>query len=274
MSTMTGGSRMASSVQFGKKASGAGAPAVAKAIDVISYLDSVGREGAALSEIARNLGLTKSHCYKILQALTQKSWVEQDSKSYRYQLSALLLSDVRVLISSHDPASRIHEEMLALVKKIKLPCMLSKINADGSFTIIDRVEDEDISFVVNLRNGYRFAGSAPAQLRARLAALTSDEARETINQLELKTYTKNTLLDKPAILREADIGRERGYVVVDGEFHPEVTTIASAISTTSGPRMILHCPGLRSAVLPHVEELGRIVAASANNIAFILNESQ
>jgi DNA-binding IclR family transcriptional regulator len=219
-------------------------PALTKAIAALRYLNASPLLSAGVTEIANGLGITKSHCFNILRTLEAEGWVRFDPETRRYRLSGRLLTDVSRLLARPARAASIHDELVRLSEKTRLPCVLTRVEEDGSFTAVDKAEGAG-ELLVSVPIGHRFPPDAPAQMRVRLAWATNEERRRALARWQPVRYTPTTIVDPDRQMREIELARQRGYAISHAEFTPGVTTLAAPVFDRDGRVVrILQCPGL------------------------------
>ena len=124
------------------------------------------------------------------------------------------------------------------------PCVLTRVERDGSFVAIDKAE-EAAELIVSVPIGHRFPPDAPAQMRVRLAWMAEDLRKQEMARWRPRAYTKTTIVRKKAAWAEIEATRRRGYSISRAEFSPGVMTLAVPIFDTFGDvQMVLQCPGL------------------------------
>lgn len=218
-------------------------PALTKAIAVIRHVNGAGGGGVALNDIALALGFTKSHCFNILKGLTREGWLVYDEARRTYALSPRMLSDISSIFSRRALSTVIHEELDRLSTAAKLPCVLTRVERDGSFITIDRSE-ASAELLFSAPIGYRFAPDAPAQMRVKLAWASQEEREAAIAAWVPKAHTPTTIIDKEDLRAELDATRARGYGVSRAEYTPGVMTLAVPIFDIFGNvQMIVQTPG-------------------------------
>jgi len=223
-------------------------PAVRKALAVVRYLNEATSTGAALHEVARALAITKSHCHNILKALVEEGWVAYDDVRRRYTLAPRLTSDISAAVGRTTLPVQMHDELVRLSRATGLPCVLTRIEPDGSFIAVDKAE-EVIALQVSVPIGHRFPYDAPAQMRARIAALPREGWSAEVDRWRPRRHTPTTIVDRKKLEMELRSTRRRGYALSRAEFTPGVMSLAVSILDAFGrPQLILQCPGLRSTI--------------------------
>jgi DNA-binding IclR family transcriptional regulator len=246
-------------------------PALSKSIGVLRYLNASPRLSASLTEISAALEVTKSHCFNILRTFEAEGWVRFDSESRRYHLSARLLTDLSRLLAKPARAEGVHEELVRLSIKTRLPCVLTRIDADGSFIAIDKAEDA-AELIVSVPLGHRFPADAPAQMRVRLAWAHNSERKQALATWKPVAYTATTITDRSELLREIEKTRVRGYAISRAEYSPGVTTLAAPIFNSSGQVVrILQCPGLDTDIPNREREVAEPLMEAAELIGTLID---
>lgn len=219
-------------------------PALTKAVAIIRYVNRTAPQGASLHEVASSLAITKSHCHNILKTLAFEGWLLHDPARGTYSLGPGLLADIDCLLARQPPPMLIHEELARLARAIGAPCVLSRVERDGSFIAIDKAEAAS-ELLVSVPIGHRFPPDAPAQMRVRLAWMPEPERKKALASWRPRAYTKTTLVQKQAVWAELEATRRRRYAISRAEFTPGVMTLAAPIFDSFGNvQMVLQCPGL------------------------------
>lgn len=242
-------------------------PAVGKCLAIIRLLDAEAGQGLPLAAIAARLDITKSHCLMILRTLAAEGWVSHDADRQRYSLAAAMLLDLAATIGRHDRGAITHDILTELAGTTGLPCLLSRFNRDGSFTCVDRAQG-GAGLLINVPVGHRYPPDAPAQLRARLAAMPAARARAVLMEMTIRPYTAATETDREAIWREVEKARRRGYAVGRMEYLDGIGSIATAIRDPDGRvLLVLQCTGPQTTMEPREEVLGQAILDAASRIS-------
>lgn len=248
-------------------------PALTKAVAVIRHLNAAPSNGTSLHEIAGALGITKSHCFNILKTLTHEGWLMYDADRRSYRLAPRLLADISCLLGRAPPLAQVRDELVRLARATGTPCVLTRVEHDGSFVAIEKAE-ETSDIVLSVPIGHRFPPDAPAQMRVRLAWLPEARLREELARWTPKAYTPTTIVRKKAALAEIQATRRRGYAISRAEFYPGVMTLAVPIFDTFGEvQMVLQCPGIIERVAKNEAKLAAEIQRAANRLNAILGAS-
>jgi DNA-binding IclR family transcriptional regulator len=244
-------------------------PALTKAMAIVRYLNSAASKGASLNQIAGDLRITKSHCYNILKTLEHGGWLSWDLQRRTYALAPGLLSDVSRLIGRQSPLALIHEELARLSIAADTPCVLTRVDRDGSFVAIDKAEEAS-ELIYSVPIGYRFPPDAPAQMRVRLAWMPESMAKRELARWRPRRYTNTTIVRKKAAWAEIEATRKRGYAISRAEFSLGVMTLAVPIFDSLGEvQMVLQCPGLIDKVRRNQAKIAVELVRTAERLSLI-----
>ena len=249
-------------------------PALKRGLAVIRLLNAAPLRSAGVTEISNALRLTKSVSFNILKTLQEEGWVEFDVERRRYTLSPNLLSDVSSVLTTSDHAAIIHDALVRLSLKIRVPCVLSRIEPDGSFIAVDKAE-EAAELLVSVPIGHRFPDDAPAQMRVRLAWSDPATRKKLLKRWKPVAHTPSTIISSRALERELDATVRRGYSISRAEFTPGVMSLAAPVFSRDGHlALILQCPGVEPDVAAREREIAAALLQTARDLTRILATSQ
>ena len=202
-------------------------PAVAKAVGLLEYLGRSER-GATQAELAKELDITVSTCYRIIQTLQKSDWLRK-LPGNRYDVSGGLLAAAMKLIDStarFDGAQPILERLAA---QTGLSCKLSIRQGREQLTILRAESPRPMS--VSGKVGVRF----PVVEGSVGAALLSTESAEDIAQLAATCREEIPEKDTPEIIMERirDIQRQ-GYCFNARRSRWKVDAMSSPVPDTDG----------------------------------------
>lgn len=244
-------------------------PALNKALAILRHLNGLPNLQAGVSEIALSLGLAKSHCFNILKTFQAEGWVRFDPRTRQYALSRTIVSDLSRLITSTADA-QIRQELSQLSLITRLPCVLTRIEPDGSFMTIEKAE-ETAELLVSVPIGYRFPPDAPAQMRVRLAWSAPAIRQAAIDAWTPVRRTPATIVDPVTLAREIAATLDRGYAISRGEYTPGVMSLAVPIFDARGHLiMVLQTPGLLPDVAQREHSIAQALIACAGRLSGVI----
>jgi len=241
-------------------------PAVRKAVLVVRFLDARAPAGARLDEIAGGLGITRSHCHNILRTLAAAGWVAYDGGARLWRLDGGLLADTRSVLNAAEPVSDLRPVMARLAREVRLLCVLSRLEPDGSFLVVDKVEGgSELGLSVPI--AHRFPPDAPVQRKAALAWQDEAGIDTWLDAWTPIAYTAASITDKARLRAELAETRRRGYALSEGEFIHGVTSVGLPLFDRAGRvAMILQCPGLTEVVEARVPAIARALQAAVGEM--------
>jgi DNA-binding IclR family transcriptional regulator len=245
---------------------GALVPAVMKAVDIIRFLNVRGGRGATAPEFARELNITRSHCHNILRTLVHCGWLQYVPAARLYYLNSTLSADVSSALVSKQYINAIRPHVQRLAARIGFPCMVSEPIADGSFMVVVTANSAD-PFVFNVAVGFRYPAGSPPHMKAALAWVPRAAQEEALKRWTPVRYTRATITDRDAMLRELATIRGRGYARSDGEFTEGFTTIVMPIFNHVGePFLLLQCAGVEQTIKPRELQVAEAMVACVADI--------
>jgi DNA-binding IclR family transcriptional regulator len=242
-------------------------PAAAKTVAIVRRLNEAPAAGLSLAELSVELGITKSHCHNILKTLLQEGWVVFDASRRRYALGARLLDDISRLTAQDSRGRLIHDELVRLSLAARVPCVLTRVEPDGSFIAIDKAEAA-AELLVSVPIGFRFPSDAPAQMRAYLAFAPPTVRQAALAAWEPVAHTPAAIVDRQALTLELEATRARGYAVSRGEYIVGVMSLAAPIKGRSGDvAFVLQCPGVQADIERREQDIAALLLQTASRIA-------
>ncbi len=202
------------------------APTVKKAFQV---LDIVARRDKrlTLSDISRELGISKSTMHGIAKALEDIGAIVRDKKSKRYTLGITLLElahTVYARIDLKDIARPVLEDLMRSTRQT----VFLGIRSGDRVSIIDIVEStQDLKITAHI--GARLPLLAGATGKVIMASLAEDEAAQLIRTVGLRQNTENSITDPDRYLEEIRRARIAGYALDNEEYLHGVRAVAAPI---------------------------------------------
>jgi DNA-binding IclR family transcriptional regulator len=202
---------------------------VQKALNLLEALVRSGQP-RRLTELSRELGLTKPNVYRLLSTLSVLGYVKKDPLTSLYsptlklwEMGSMLVRDVD-LVSVAGPRLR----------KLSADCHESVQLAvfDNGFVVyVDKVDSpQPLKAITSI--GSRVPASVTSTGKAMLAWLGDEALDQAVEHV--KRYTPLTLVRRKDIEHDLDETRGRGYSINRGEFRAGVCGIAVPIRDRSG----------------------------------------
>lgn len=228
--------------------------------------ESVGADGIALTELARDLGFNKSTILRLLIPLCEVGLASKDPTSGRYRLGARTAQLGEFYLEQLDlrrVARGVLEKLSGQTGEtahLVVPDMPHVIS-------IDKV-DSPQSVRMHSRIGLRSPAYCTAAGKAMLAASGEDVVRAVIAS-GMPRRTPNTFTTAGELLRDLTATRLRGYAIDNIENEADIRGLAAAVLDRSGmPICAISIAGPASRVMPErVLALGDLVHTAAAEVA-------
>ncbi|MCD0451632.1 IclR family transcriptional regulator [Actinocorallia sp. API 0066] len=245
-----------------------GAQTVERAFDVLNHFRTVPGT-AGISEIARRLDLNVSAVYRIVRAMEQAGFLEQDPATRRYRLGSAVAGLNRVL--SHQRGFHLARPELRWLSR----------EAGGSAALALRDGDEALVVgEVSAESGGAewddvAANSVPLHTSAFgkvLLAWPGPEEADLAALAPLVRRTERSITDLADLRAEIDRTRERGWALADREMTPTQLTVAAPVRDPEGRAALAVGVGLTYTPenAARVEALAPLVTGTAERLSTVL----
>src|SRR5256885_6664307 len=186
-----------------------------RALDVLLLFSRPGAATRGVSEVARELGLSKTVVHRIVTTLRARRLVELDESTRRYSLGPAALALSRAYLDRIDIHDVTREPLRRLTHRTKETATLSIRTRDTRVYLDQVTPPREVKMTVPL--GTPFPLHAGASSKAFLAFLSEPEREEYLTGRTLEALTDHTLIDATPLRSQLTAIRERGYAVSFGE---------------------------------------------------------
>lgn len=228
-----------------------------RGLSVIRAFDA-SRPELALSEVARETGLTRATARRFLLTLVRLGYVRQDGNRFSLRPRVLELGYSYLSALSLPELAQPHMETL-----------VAQVNESSSIAVLD---DTEIVYVVRVPTsrimsitiavGTRLPAYPTSMGRVLLAALDREALDERLARMEIRSLTPTTVADVERLRRQLDRVHAQGWAAVDQELEQGVRSVAVPIRDAAGAvsaalNVSVHAsrmtmPTLRKQVLPQL----------------------
>lgn len=245
-----------------------GTQSIERAIAVLECLRLSDR-GLALSEIAREVGLSASTVHRLLRALVTAGYVEQDNATEHYRLGiGIAVLGQRAIENSGYQLAR--PALAALSERSGESASLA-IRRGLEVVVIDRVMGP-AQLRFDHATGAELAAYASAMGKTLLAFSSSTIDAEVEQIPVLERFTDHTIIDREELTTELSETAARGYAVNVEERYDGVSGIAAPVRSASGrahAAVGLQGPSVR--LTPsRLEELAPLVRSAASEVGSLV----
>jgi len=194
----------------------------------LDFLELFAREKRplSLSDISRLLSIPVSSCHDVLQALQDRGFIYEVSPRGGYY-PTLRLYETGKTVAEHDPVVLRADHLLRELRDtFDESVLLAKADGlRGTYLLLFETS-QPLRFQMRVGDNVTSLHAASAG-KAILGNLSDAARAETIARLELKTFTRNTIIDKAALEARIMAGRKLGYHVNIDESIEGLTTISA-----------------------------------------------
>lgn len=240
---------------------------VERALDIL-LLFTAGQAEMGITDLAEKAGLSKSTVHRLLTALQNKGFIQQNPENQRYSLGLTLLH-LGNLVGDRLDLKRLARPTMTHLQDETGETVNLNIVRDNRRVCIEKVESRhDVRHFVEIgRSLPLYAGASGKVI---MAFMEPEQVEEIIASTGLAGYTPNTITDPDAFREELSRIRQRGYATSLGERVEGAASVSAPVwdrdgkvvasLTVSGPtfrftpeRVLLFVDLLRSAA----DELSR-----------------
>ncbi len=207
-----------------------------RALRVIYYMAQAKTTGSrgdcGVSEIARELDLSKAVVHRILATLVARGFVAVDSETRRYRLGhgALILG--LAALSDMEPHRVARPHMERLARETGETSTFSVRQRDLRVYVDQVLSRQEVRMSIQIGDAFPlYAGSSS---KAILAALGESEIRDYLDRHELAVLTSSTIIDRDLLEADLEEIRHRGYAVSAGERQPGAGSVAAPVFEANG----------------------------------------
>lgn len=248
-----------------------GAQALWKGLSVLKIISEAPTplRFGALMEIS---GMPKGTLHRILQALIEFKLVRADEVEQTYKLGTRLFEMAHKVWSEFDLRGAAEPELIR-IKNFSGETSRLGILDESTVLIIDQKEAIN-PFRLALGVGQRLKLYTSAMGKAMLANMPPTKLHETMQLLELKRYTPNTITNKIELLNHLDLTKARGYAISVEEQFTGLNSVAAPILDHSGsPIGAISIAGSAYNMTPErLHNLGREVIEAARRVSGSIGE--
>ena len=200
--------------------------AVERAADVLTLFASSDGGKLGVTEISKELDLSKAVVHRILTSFRTKSFIELDETTRRYSLGPAALALGHAYLNQIDVRAMVHPTLVALSRESGETATLS-IRTGGTRLYLEQVTPKrEVKMVVETGKPHPLHIGASG--KAFLAFLTAEQQDDYFAQAGLSGS------DVASLRAGIDEIRERGYAVSFGERLQGAVAVASPIRNREG----------------------------------------
>ena len=230
------------------------------------------RPALGISELARELALTRSTTHRYVATLAALGFLEQDEETRKYRLGPRVLDLVFSMLVSVVLREMAAPHLRRLTDTTGHTSNLA-IRDDTDVILIDRVRGRPgryhhLEFTLHV--GSRIPAYCSATGKALLAILPRPDLDRLLERIDLIQRGPRTLTSRRALLAELEQVRRTGLAVNDEELDSALRSIAAPVRTRSGDVVAsinVAIPWSPAPMSELITRLGPALRATASEIA-------
>jgi DNA-binding IclR family transcriptional regulator len=237
---------------------------VQKALNLLEALVRSGQP-RRLTELSRELGLTKPNVYRLLSTLSTLGYVKKDPVSSLYSPTLKLWEMGSMLVRDVDLVSVAGPRLRKLCAETHESVQLSVFDS-GFVVYVDKVDSQQpLKAITTI--GSRVPASATSTGKAMLAWLGPEALDQAVGQI--KRFTPLTMTRRKDLEKDLEETRLRGFAINRGEFRVGVCGIGAPVRDRSGAVVaaIGVWGGEKSILGTRRDELAHMTVAAARDIS-------
>lgn len=183
-----------------------------------------------VTELARELKLTKTNVHRLLQTLEKRGFVRRFADVGRYELTLRLWEQASRVPAFRNLKQEAGPFIAQLAQQTRETVHLSILEV-FDVIYIDKIESSE-----PIRTYTQVGGRAPAYCNGTGKAMLAFKPPDYIQSLKgtLSKYTPTTITSIDALARELAKVRQNGYAINRGEWHEGVFGIAAPVRDAGG----------------------------------------
>jgi IclR family transcriptional regulator, pca regulon regulatory protein len=230
------------------------------------------RPALGVSELARELALTRSTTHRYVATLARLGYLQQDDSTRRYRLGPRVLDLGFAMLGSLELREIAAPHLRRLTDMTGHTSNLA-IRDDTDVILIDRVRGRPgryhhLEFTLHV--GSRLPSYCSATGKALLAYLPGHDLDRLLDRIDLVQRGPRTLTDKSALLAELARIRHSGVAINDEELDNALRSIAAPVRSRSGDVVAavnVSIPWSPVAMSELVSQLGPALQTAAHQIS-------
>lgn len=209
---------------------------LSRALDMLIYIYDQGHP-VRISDMARNMELSKSTVYRALYTMEQKGFIQKNEENDTYwlgmklfALGARIQEKMTIAEIAHPFTKHLHDEFQEVVNLSKL-----EYHSTDRPKIVVVYKEESSSFVLKANPGIGVFSDCHSSAAGKcLLAFSDDIDVDNMEPFELQKYTEHTITNWNDFLSEIHDARQNGYAVDQDERENGLTCIGAPIFDRNG----------------------------------------
>lgn len=239
-------------------------PAVDQAIRLLFALANIVGGEASLTELSKEVGISKSKGLAILNTLRNAGLVTRSERTKNYRLGPNILLLTRALVNNTDLAQAVYPYLENLAARTGCSFHLGVVSGETLFVVARRHAPGGTYIAIDV--GHRYPLTWGAHGRAFLATLPPDEFERRLGQSSIiqAGETDRDGIDREVLRAQVEEARRLGYGMNLGTTWSGLNAVSTAITVASpdapdGKRAVGFLVAVGSFSEERAHEIGRIM---------------
>jgi IclR family transcriptional regulator, KDG regulon repressor len=208
------------------------APIIKKAIEILRLLIRE-YQPLGVTEIAKELSISKSTAYGILQSFQEEGFVSKDSATKKYTVGKEMMRLAKMVFKGQDLVSVARPFLEHLVELVDETIFLGVREYD-SIKILEVIEAKK-DFKISSPIGTKLPINAGATGKIFLSIMNNEDIITLLNEKGLPEFTENSITDINTYIEEIEKTRRLGYSLDMGEYMKGVGSAGTLIYQDKKP---------------------------------------
>jgi DNA-binding IclR family transcriptional regulator len=249
------------------------APAVGKAFELLRIVAG-SRKSLGLSELAAELGYSKSTTHGIVHALINEGVLVQAARGKKLLLGSTLVElafqSWNYLIISREAQPILDE----LRDNINESVFLGMFNRSNARAVIMATSEATKPLKISSPPGTSISLFAGAVGKVFLAGMADDRALDLIREKGIPRFTENSIVSETSLMAELNEVRNKGYALDDEEYIPGVRAVAVSIGNLHGLPLAIWVVGFAGSMnASAIRKITRDTLGTTKKLRAVLDEA-
>jgi DNA-binding IclR family transcriptional regulator len=221
------------------------------------------RQPRGVSEVARELGISKARAHRHLRALVQRGYARQDGANEGYEIGVKVLALGEAVRDRFDAATAIRPSMAPLREATGL-AVTASVLAEGAVTVVEMLQGKTL-IEFGIRPGSRLDFHASAHGLIALA-FGPPALLERVLSRPLTAWTAHTITDPAAVRAHVETVRDAGWATAPDAVQIGVNALAAPVFDHRGDwRGAIALVGATQFIpeTPSAEQIAAVAGAAA-----------
>jgi DNA-binding IclR family transcriptional regulator len=184
------------------------------------------RQPRGVSDVARDLGISKARAHRHLRALVQRGYARQDPGTEGYEIGVKVLALGEAVRERFDVAGAIRPVMAPLREATGL-AVTASVLVEGAVTVVEMLQGRTL-IEFGIRPGSRLDFHASAHGLIALA-FGPPGLIDQVLAAPLKAWTEHTMTDPDAVRRRVEAVRRQGWATAADAVQIGVNALAAPV---------------------------------------------